>query len=147
MIAKIKGTGSYVPENVLDNNALSKMMETNDEWIRERTGIARRHIAQGDDTVSMSTEAGKRALENAMARVVLPTPGTSSIKMCPPAKIAANTLYIQSSLPVTAFFTSSTTIFIDSFIFIFVAPFCIFMHLPIVYHIVQKNESVFMYSI
>ena len=65
MIAKIKGTGSCVPENVVDNNELSKMMETNDEWIRDRTGIARRHIAKGETTVSMSTEAGKRALENA----------------------------------------------------------------------------------
>ena len=65
MIAKIKGTGSYVPENVVDNNALSEIMDTNDEWIRERTGIARRHIVKGETTVSMSTEAGKRALENA----------------------------------------------------------------------------------
>lgn len=65
MTAKIKGTGSYVPANVVDNNALSEMMDTNDEWIRDRTGIERRHIVRGDDTVSMATEAGRRALDNA----------------------------------------------------------------------------------
>lgn len=64
MIGKICGTGSYVPAHFLDNNDLSKMVDTNDEWIRERTGVVRRHIIEEETTVSMSVEAARRALEN-----------------------------------------------------------------------------------
>ena len=45
MRGRICGTGSYIPEHYYDNNDLAKFVETNDEWIRERTGIVRRHIA------------------------------------------------------------------------------------------------------
>lgn len=65
---KICGTGSYVPEHFLDNNDLSKMVETSDEWIRERTGVVRRHIIKegtDDTTVSMAVKASRRALEDA----------------------------------------------------------------------------------
>lgn len=65
MIGVIKGTGSYVPEKAIDNNDLAMIMETNDEWIRKRTGIARRHIAIEDTTVTMAVKAAERALENA----------------------------------------------------------------------------------
>ncbi len=65
MIGVITGTGSYVPKKIVDNNDLSQIMDTNDEWIRERTGIARRHVVQEESTVSMATEAAKRALEDA----------------------------------------------------------------------------------
>lgn len=64
MRAKICGTGAYVPENYYDNNDLAKMVETNDAWIRERTGIVKRHIIDGDTTVSMAVEAARAALEN-----------------------------------------------------------------------------------
>lgn len=64
MIGKICGTGSYVPDHVLDNDDLSKMVETNDEWIRERTGVVRRHIIEEDTTVSMAVNASLKALEN-----------------------------------------------------------------------------------
>lgn len=64
MTGKICGTGSYVPEHFLDNNDLSQMVETSDEWIQERTGVIRRHIVQGDTTVSMAVKASQRALEN-----------------------------------------------------------------------------------
>lgn len=64
MTGKICGTGSYVPEHFLDNNDLSQMVETSDEWIRERTGVIRRHIIQEDTTVSMAVKASQRALEN-----------------------------------------------------------------------------------
>ena len=46
MRGRICGTGSYIPEHYYDNNDLAKFVETNDEWIRERTGIVRRHIAE-----------------------------------------------------------------------------------------------------
>lgn len=49
--SKIAGLGKYVPENVVTNDDLSKMMDTNDEWITERTGIKeRRHIKKGMET-------------------------------------------------------------------------------------------------
>ena len=65
MIGKICGTGAYVPPNVMDNNDLSKLVETSDEWIRERTGIVRRHIADGENTVSMVVKSAESALKNA----------------------------------------------------------------------------------
>jgi 3-oxoacyl-(acyl-carrier-protein) synthase III len=65
MVGKVYGIGSYAPSKVLDNYDLAKLVDTNDEWIRERTGIARRHIVEEDTTVSMSVEASKRALQQA----------------------------------------------------------------------------------
>jgi len=65
---KIAGLGKYVPENVVTNDDLSKLMETNDEWITERTGIKeRRHIKKGDGntTATMGVKAAKIALERA----------------------------------------------------------------------------------
>lgn len=64
MIGKIRGTGSYVPENYYDNHDIAKLVDTSDEWIRERTGIVRRHIVLEDTTVSMAVKAAKAALEN-----------------------------------------------------------------------------------
>ncbi|MDX1760967.1 MAG: beta-ketoacyl-ACP synthase III [Christiangramia sp.] len=63
---KIAGLGKYVPENVVTNDDLSKMMDTNDEWITERTGIKeRRHIKKGDGntTATMGVKAAKIAIE------------------------------------------------------------------------------------
>jgi 3-oxoacyl-[acyl-carrier-protein] synthase III len=62
----ILGIGRYVPEKVVTNHDLEKVMDTSDEWIRTRTGIAERRIA--DDTIDtsyMAVEASKKALENA----------------------------------------------------------------------------------
>jgi 3-oxoacyl-[acyl-carrier-protein] synthase-3 len=63
--SKISGLGFYVPENVVTNDDLSKIMDTNDEWIQERTGIKeRRHIIRGEDTTtSMGVKAAKIAIE------------------------------------------------------------------------------------
>ena len=65
--AGIKGMGFYVPENVVTNDDLSTMMDTNDEWIRERTGInERRWVVPGEDSTSgMGVKAARMALENA----------------------------------------------------------------------------------
>jgi 3-oxoacyl-[acyl-carrier-protein] synthase III len=63
---RIIGTGSYVPERILTNAALEKIVETSDEWITTRTGIKERHIAADDEAVShMSTKAAERALDAA----------------------------------------------------------------------------------
>ena len=65
--SKISGLGFYVPENVVTNDDLSKLMDTNDEWIQERTGIKeRRHVALAEDTTSgMALKASKIAIERA----------------------------------------------------------------------------------
>ena len=53
--SRIAGTGSYLPEKVLTNFDLEKMVDTTDEWIRTRTGIERRHIAaDGETTVDLA---------------------------------------------------------------------------------------------
>jgi 3-oxoacyl-[acyl-carrier-protein] synthase-3 len=62
----IAGTGHYVPERVLTNLDLEKMVDTSDEWIRTRTGICERHIAADDQPTSvLAFEASKRALQAA----------------------------------------------------------------------------------
>ena len=65
--SKITGLGFYVPDNVVTNDDLSKVIDTNDEWIQERTGIQeRRHIIPGQDTTtSMGVKAAKIAIERA----------------------------------------------------------------------------------
>ncbi|MCH2174502.1 MAG: ketoacyl-ACP synthase III [Lentisphaeria bacterium] len=63
---RIAGTGSYLPEKILTNFDLEKMVETSDEWIRTRTGIAQRHIAAKDEATSdMGAVAATNALEMA----------------------------------------------------------------------------------
>ena len=65
--SKISGLGFYVPSNTVTNADLSKIIDTNDEWIQERTGIQeRRHIIKGEDTTtSMGVKAAKIAIERA----------------------------------------------------------------------------------
>jgi 3-oxoacyl-[acyl-carrier-protein] synthase III len=66
--SKITGLGHYVPENVVTNDDLSKKIDTNNEWIVERTGIEeRRHVQKGDgnSTTSMGVKAAKIAIERA----------------------------------------------------------------------------------
>ena len=65
--SKISGLGYYVPENIVTNDDLSKIMDTNDEWIQERTGIKeRRHIIRGEDTTtSMGVKAAEIAIQRA----------------------------------------------------------------------------------
>ena len=63
--SKISGLGYYVPENIVTNDDLSKIIETTDEWIQVRTGIQeRRHVIRGEDTTtSMGVKAAKIAIE------------------------------------------------------------------------------------
>src|SRR5947207_13968561 len=64
--AAITGWGSYVPAKVMTNSDVARMVQTSDEWIRSRTGISERRIAEaGETTVSMGTLAAQRALERA----------------------------------------------------------------------------------
>ena len=62
--AHITGWGMSVPESILTNDDLSKIVDTNDEWIRDRTGIRERHIASdGETTASLAVEASVKALQ------------------------------------------------------------------------------------
>ena len=65
--SKISGLGFYVPSNIVTNDDLSKIIDTNDQWIQERTGIQeRRHIIKGEDTTtSMGVKAARVAIERA----------------------------------------------------------------------------------
>lgn len=64
--ARIAGTGSYLPDNVMTNRELETLVDTSDEWIRERTGIEQRHIAvEGQTTVDLAEQAALRAIDAA----------------------------------------------------------------------------------
>src|SRR5690554_7849206 len=64
--ARIAGTGSYLPENIVTNKDLENMVDTTDKWIRERTGIEQRHIAvEGQTTVDLAEQAALNAIEAA----------------------------------------------------------------------------------
>ena len=62
----IAGTGGYLPERVMTNEEFEKIVDTSDEWIRERSGIKRRHIAaEGETTSDMALAAARKAIEAA----------------------------------------------------------------------------------
>ncbi len=64
--SRITGTGSYLPDKVLTNQDLEKIVDTTDQWIRERTGISKRHIvAENQSTVDLAEHASRRALKAA----------------------------------------------------------------------------------
>ncbi len=66
VFSRIAGTGSYLPEKVLTNDDLSKIVDTNDEWIAARTGIRERHVAaEGETTCDLAFHAATRAMEAA----------------------------------------------------------------------------------
>ena len=86
--AGILGLGMYVPEKIVTNQDLEKIVETSDEWITSRTGMKERHyVAEGQATSDLAIEAGKRALENAGVKpeeidlVIVAT--TTSNHLCP----------------------------------------------------------------
>jgi hypothetical protein len=113
--AGIVGLGHYVPQRVLTNFDLEKMVDTSDEWIRSRTGISERRIAaDGEMTVDLAEPAARRALEDAglqpsdvqliMSRPARPT--TFSLPPPPSCKTALNAPAPRSTLkpPVPALF-------------------------------------------
>jgi len=93
---RIAGTGSFAPENIVTNDDLSKLVDTNDEWISTRTGIKERRIADADTTASdMAAKACLNALEDA---------GTSAEEI---DLIIIGTATPDMSFPSTACFTQS----------------------------------------
>lgn len=65
MYSRIIGTGSYLPEKVLTNQDIEKLVDTTDEWIVERTGIRQRHVVEQESASDMAEHAARRALEMA----------------------------------------------------------------------------------
>jgi 3-oxoacyl-[acyl-carrier-protein] synthase-3 len=64
--SRIIGTGGYLPEKILTNKDLERMVDTSDEWITERTGIKKRHVATGDETTcDLAEHASKAAMQAA----------------------------------------------------------------------------------
>jgi len=64
--SRIAGTGSYLPEKILSNHDLEKMVETSDQWIQDRTGIKKRHIVAEDETTTdLAFAAAQKAIEAA----------------------------------------------------------------------------------
>ncbi len=65
MFAKMKSIGAYIPEKILTNKDLEKIVDTDDEWITKRTGIKTRHIAEDEVTSDLAYKAALDALKNA----------------------------------------------------------------------------------
>ena len=65
MTTRIIGTGRYLPENIVTNDDLSKIVDTSDEWINSRTGIRERRIAKDETTATMAAKAAEIAMKNA----------------------------------------------------------------------------------
>ena len=98
--AAIIGTGYHVPDRIVTNADLTQLMDTSDEWIRERTGIKRRHIAAKEETTaSMGLEAARRALE--MADIAADEIDLIIVGTCTPDKvIPASACIIQRQLGI-----------------------------------------------
>ncbi len=101
--ARIVGTGSYLPEKVVTNQDLAKELDTSDEWIRERTGIKRRHFAaDGETTSDMAVHAANRALD--MAGLVADDIDLIVVGTTTPDKIfPATACIVQRKLGVSGF--------------------------------------------
>ena len=86
--SRIVGTGSYVPEQIVTNDDLAKIVDTNDEWIRTRTGIRQRRLVTAEGTSQMAARAARKALEQSGVKpeeIELIILGTSSQDYCFPS--------------------------------------------------------------
>ncbi len=95
MRAKITATGSYLPRKVLSNVDLEKIVDTNDEWIKQRTGIEMRHIAENEST----SELAAKAAEDVLNKSAL---SSSDIEL-----IIVATVTPDQPLPATALFVQN----------------------------------------
>jgi len=65
MAIKILGTGAYVPEKIVTNDDLAKMVDTSDEWITQRVGIKERRVSETETAADFAVNAAKEAMANA----------------------------------------------------------------------------------
>ena len=63
--SRIVATGAGIPSQVITNDDLAQIMDTSDEWIRQRTGIGERHISGGEDLSYYTTKAARQIIERA----------------------------------------------------------------------------------
>ena len=68
MTSAILGTGSALPEKIVTNDDLTEFLDTSDEWISDRTGIRKRHLAVDENTTTLSIAAANEALKDANIR-------------------------------------------------------------------------------
>jgi 3-oxoacyl-[acyl-carrier-protein] synthase-3 len=97
--SKIKAVGAYVPEHIVTNDDLSKIVDTNDEWISSRSGIRRRHFSTGENTSDLAAKAAEVILKKAGVKAeeielivvasVSPDYATPSVSCLVQAKIGA----------------------------------------------------------
>lgn len=84
---RVLGTGSYVPERILTNDDLAKMVDTSDEWIVQRVGVRERHVSEHETAADMGIQAAKRALEAAEVKAeeleLIVAATCSSDSICP----------------------------------------------------------------
>ena len=98
----IIATGSYLPEKILTNADLAAMVDTNDDWIRERTGITKRHIAAADEFTShLAINAAKAALENAGINA-LAIDGVVVATSTPDSTMPSVATKVQAALGITS---------------------------------------------
>ncbi len=113
----IVGSGSALPSKILTNDDLSKMVDTNDEWIVTRTGIKERHICgDSETTATLATEASRRALEDAgmdAKELDLIIVGTITPEMVFPSTAC----FIQDSIGATNAFAFDITAACSGFIY------------------------------
>ena len=83
-VVELVGTGRCVPRNILTNADLEKMVDTSDEWIRERTGIRERHISTAEETLA---RMGKDACEQVLEETGLDVGEIDSIIVANPARV------------------------------------------------------------
>ena len=97
----VRGVGGYLPERIMTNDDLAKIVDTSDEWIVQRTGIRQRHIAaEGELTSDLALKAAQRALENAGMRadeIDLIVVGTTT----PDRTFPATAAILQQKLGIT----------------------------------------------
>ncbi|GAB6854694.1 beta-ketoacyl-ACP synthase III [Asaia astilbis] len=115
--ARLTGFGSYLPKRVVTNAELAERIETSDEWIRTRTGIAQRHIAGDDETaVSMAVESARAALDyakisaDAVDAVIVAT-------ATPDQGFPATAVRVQAALGMSGGFAFDLTAACSGFVF------------------------------
>lgn len=116
MGVKIKETGHYLPPLVVDNNELTAFMDTSDEWIRKRTGIHQRHIAQEENTSDLASHAARNILEKSGVKaedldfIIVAT-------MTPDASSPATACKVQENIGATKAFCFDLNAACSGFVF------------------------------
>ncbi|GBQ10864.1 beta-ketoacyl-ACP synthase III [Swaminathania salitolerans] len=115
--ARLSGFGGYLPKNVVTNAELAERIDTSDEWIRTRTGIAQRHIAgEGETAVSMASAAARQALDYAG----VPATGIDAVIVAtatPDQSFPAVAARVQAELGITGGFAFDLSAACSGFVY------------------------------